>query len=88
MEAKERDTPHETFNGRFDALFGEDCRDSDGRLHHVRQGKFGMGLVVSYLSKINWTGFPLDLVELKLQRLVTELKYLQYVLTLVVCYPY
>jgi hypothetical protein len=33
-----------------------------------------MGLVVSYLSKINWNGFPLDLVELKLQRLVTELK--------------
>ncbi len=34
-----------------------------------------MGLVVSYLSKIDWTaGFPLDLVELKLQRLISELK--------------
>jgi len=88
IEAEEHDTPHETFNRRFDTLFGEDCCNSDGRLHHVHQGKFGMGLIVSYLSKINWTGFPLDLVELKLQCLITELRYLQYVLTLVVCYPY
>ena len=80
MNTEKHDTPHETFNRRFDALFAEDCRDSNGRLHLVRQGKFGMGLVVSYLSKINWsTGFPLDLVELKLQRLITELKGLQYV---------
>ena len=89
MNTEERDTPHETFNQRFDAMFAEDCRDSDGRLHHVRQGKLGMGLVVSYLSKINWTmGFPLDLVELKLQRLVTELKFLQCVLDLIICLPY
>ena len=61
-------------------MFGEDCRDSDGRLHYVHQGKLGMGRVVSYLSKINWTtGFLLDLVELKLQRLIVELKSLQYV---------
>jgi hypothetical protein len=80
MNTNELDTPHETFNRRFDAMFAEDCRNSDGHLHYVRQGKLGMGLVVSYLSKINWTtGFPLDLVELKLQRLVTELKSLQYV---------
>ena len=81
MNTEELDTPHETFNRRFDAIFGEDCRDSNGRLHHVRQGKLGMGLVVAYLSKINWmTGdFPLDLVELKLQRLITELKTLQLV---------
>ena len=61
-------------------MFAEDCCNSVGHLHYVRQGKFGMGLVVSYLLKINWmTGFPLDLVELKLQRLITELKNLQYV---------
>ena len=78
MSTKEGDTPYETFNRRFDALFGEDCRDSGGRLHHVRQGKLGLGLIISYLSKINWTkDFPLDLVELKLQRLVNELKDLQ-----------
>jgi len=88
MNAEECDTPHETFNQRFDALFAEDCRDSDGRLHYVCQGKLGMGLVVPYLSKMNWTGFPLDLVELKLRRLITELKHLQYVSNLVVRYPY
>jgi len=78
MNTKEGDTPHETFNHRFDALFGEDCHDSGGCLHYVHQGKLGMGLVSSYLSKINWTtGFPLDLVELKLQHLITELKLLQ-----------
>lgn len=80
MNSEEGDTPHETFNRRFDTMFAEDCRNSDGRLHYVRQGKLGMGLVVSYLLKINWsTGFPLDLVELKLQRLIAELKILQYV---------
>lgn len=80
MNTEEGETSHETFNRRFDALFGEDCRDSDGHLQHVRQGKLGMGTVVSYLSKINWTsGFPLDLVELKLKRLITELRLLQYV---------
>src|SRR5712692_7492592 len=75
MNTEEGETPHEIFNRHFDALFGEDCCDSRGRLHHLRQGKHGMGLVVSYLSKINWTaGFPLDLVELKLQCLISELK--------------
>jgi hypothetical protein len=82
MNSAEGETPHETFNRRFDALFAEDCRDSSGRLHHVRQGKLGMGLVVTYLSKLNWANFPLDLVDLKLQRLITELKLLQYVLTI------
>jgi hypothetical protein len=85
MNSEECETPHETFNRRFDALFAEDCRDSDGHLHHVRQGKLGMGLVVSYLSKINWTSFPLDLVELKLQRLVRELNNLQCVPNSIVC---
>jgi hypothetical protein len=88
MDSEEHDNPHETFNRRFDALFGEDCRNSDGRLDHIRQGKLGMGLVVLYLSKINWTiGFPLDLVELKLQRLIAELKHLRYVLNSIACYP-
>ena len=40
-----------------------------------------MGLVVSYLLKIDWTaGFPLDLVELKLQCLISELKVCQCIL--------
>jgi hypothetical protein len=78
MNTEESDVSFETFNQRFDALFGDDCRDSNGRLHHVLQGKFGMGVVVFYLAKINWTiDFPLDLVELKLQCLIRELKQLQ-----------
>ncbi|KAF8240519.1 hypothetical protein L208DRAFT_1232190 [Tricholoma matsutake] len=63
MNTKEGNTPHETFNHWFDALFGEDCCDPGGCLHHICQGKLGMGLVISYLSKLNWTkDFPLDLV--------------------------
>jgi len=77
MSKPEGEIAHETFNKRFDALFAEDCRNSDGRLLHIRQGKVGMGLVCSYLSKISWVGFPLDLVEMKLLRLVMELQYLQ-----------
>jgi hypothetical protein len=80
MNAGERDTAHETFNRRFDALFREDCRDASGRLLHICRGKLGLGLVTSYLSKIDWAdGFPLDIVELKLQRLLMELRHLQYV---------
>jgi len=51
MNSEECETPHETFNRCFDALFAEDCHDADARLHHVCQGKLGMALVVSYLSK-------------------------------------
>src|SRR6266478_3139421 len=76
-EGNGHDAPFETFNCRFDALFGEDCHDLHGRLHHICQGKLGMGLVVLYLSKINWADFPLDLVELKLQCLIAELQHLQ-----------
>lgn len=39
-----------------------------------------MGLICSYLLKCNWAdGFPLDIVEIKLQWLCAELKYLWYV---------
>src|SRR5258708_19279296 len=59
LNTKEGDIPHETFNHRFNALFGEHCRDSGGRLLHVRHGKLGRGLVISYLSTIHSTpGFP------------------------------
>src|ERR1700755_1139316 len=74
MNAGEHDTAHETFNRRFDALFGEDCRDASGHLLHVRRGKLGLGLVTSYLSKIDWVhGFPLDIIEIKLRHLLKEL---------------
>lgn len=81
MQTQQGDTPFETFNKRFDALFGQDCRDSDGRLHHIRQGKNGMGLICAYLNSIKWTSdIPLDLVEIKLLRLSTELRHLRYAL--------
>jgi hypothetical protein len=77
MNTDDCETAHETFNKRFDAMFGEDCRDLHGRLHHVRRGKLGLGLVCLYLSKLDWSEFPLDLVEIKLRRLLVELKHLQ-----------
>jgi hypothetical protein len=77
MKVEERETAHKTFNMRFDAMFGEDCRDSGGRLHHISRGKFGIACVCSYLAKVDWSDhFPLDLVEIKLQRLITELRYI------------
>ena len=80
MNIKEGDILHETFNCQFDALFEEDCCDPGGRLHHIYQGKLGMGLITSYLSKINWTkDFLWDLMELKLWCLIDGLKYLQWV---------
>jgi hypothetical protein len=79
MHTQEGDTPFETFNKRFDTLFGQDCRNSDGRLHHIRQGKNGMGIICAYLNTIDWTrNFPLDLAEIKLLRLKTELTHLRY----------
>ena len=78
LNAGTGETAHETFNKRFDALFAEDCRDSTGRLHHIRRGKLGMGLVCSYLSQVDWDdGFPFDLVEIKLKRLAGELNILR-----------
>ena len=78
MNTNEGNNPHEAFNRWFNALFGEDCHDSSGCLRHLRQGKLRMGLIISYLSKIDWTkDFPLDLVEIKLQPVVDELKHLQ-----------
>jgi hypothetical protein len=35
LNIKEGDTLHETFNCRFNTLFGEDCHDPCGHLHHV-----------------------------------------------------
>jgi hypothetical protein len=77
MKLGDRDLAHETFNMRFDAMFGEDCWDSGGHLQHISRGKYGIGCVCSYLAKIDWSdNFPLDLVEIKLQRLVTELRHI------------
>lgn len=72
----EGESAWQTFNKRFDALFGEDCRDASGRLCHIRRGEYGMDKVSTYLSSINFDDMPLDLVAIKLNRLKTELEYL------------
>lgn len=77
MKVDKRDMAHEMFNMQFDAMFGEDCRDSDGHLHHISREKFGLGCICSYLAKIDWSDdFPLNLVKIKLQCLLTELKHI------------
>jgi hypothetical protein len=71
---------HKTFNRHFDAMFGEDCQDAAGHLQYIHRGKLGLGHVCSYLSKIDWADdFPLGIVAIKLQRLLMELKHLQYI---------
>ena len=81
MDADGSETAHETFNKRFDAMFSKDCCDSTGCLLHIHKGKHGLGLICSYLSKINWAdNFPLDIAEIKLQRLIIKLKIIRYVL--------
>ncbi|KAJ7189247.1 hypothetical protein C8R46DRAFT_36579 [Mycena filopes] len=69
------DTLAGEFNRRFDNLFGEDCRDADGRLQNIRRGVEGMDCVVAYLESIHWktADIPLDLAQNKLQRLADAL---------------
>jgi hypothetical protein len=74
MSGNEGEDTWQTFNKRFDALFAEDCRDGQGRLHHIRRGEFGMDMVVQYLSTLDITLLPLDLVAKKLDRLEAELE--------------
>jgi hypothetical protein len=73
--------PWHTFNRRFDILFGEDCRDDKGRLHHLRRGPLGMGAICTYLKSLDLsnTCFMHELMEKKLTRLVQEIIYLLYV---------
>ncbi|KAH9477502.1 hypothetical protein JR316_0009720 [Psilocybe cubensis] len=70
----------ETFNHVTDILFKEyaDCRDEHGRFHYIRRGKLGMENFCVYIGKINWevSDIPLDLVGMKLERILDELKYL------------
>ncbi|KAJ7624110.1 hypothetical protein DFH06DRAFT_1446385, partial [Mycena polygramma] len=65
-----------TFNRRMDLLFGEDLRDSSGRLQHVRRGKHGMALVVTYLKSIQWGDMLIDIATIKLERIIAELEFL------------
>lgn len=77
--------PFENFNRIFDLLFKEDddCRDSNGRFHYLRRGKYGMNKLLSYLKNVPWSDESMaqayDLVKLKLDRVIGELDYLTYV---------
>ena len=69
-----------TFNRIFDILFKEDVeyRDENGRLRHILRGKYGMDKICAYLNGVQWSdpNIPLDLVKMKLDRLIEELLYL------------
>ena len=70
----------ETFNRRMDNLFGAELRDADGRLLNVKQGPFGMDMIIKYLDEACQAGNLMwDLALIKLDRLVVELKFLTYV---------
>jgi hypothetical protein len=73
---EEGESQWHTFNSRFDAVFGEDCRDkTTKKLHLIRRGPLGMELVANYLDRVNIKDpeLPLGLVIPKLQRLYNEL---------------
>lgn len=74
----------QTFNRRFDLLFAEDCRDVNGRLDKIRRGPLGMNNVCKYLKSIDLKtpGLFHDLMVKKLERVVQEVVYLMWVLSI------
>jgi hypothetical protein len=65
------------FNRRMDILFGEDVRNTNGRLANVVRGPLGMDLVMDYLSKAVTARYLLwEPVQLKLERLINELQWI------------
>ncbi|KAI0038954.1 hypothetical protein FA95DRAFT_1599976 [Auriscalpium vulgare] len=71
------ETTWETFNRRFDILFGENRRGPDGRLMNIRRGRYGMQNVVTYLNNIvGQPGMLYELMDIKLNRIIAELDYL------------
>ncbi|KAF8217568.1 hypothetical protein K438DRAFT_2037066 [Mycena galopus ATCC 62051] len=69
-------SPWGTLNRQLDKLFGVDTLE-DGGLKHIRRGEHGMYFVATHLAGLDWKSgkYPLDLVELKLQRIVEEMEY-------------
>jgi hypothetical protein len=70
------DAPAPTFTRRMDVLFGRDCRDTNGRLHHIRRGPLGMALFVNYLRGIDWStaAIPFVTASLKLLEIMKEME--------------
>jgi hypothetical protein len=77
--------PWQSFNRKFDILFGEDCRDNKGYLSNIRRGRYGMGAVCTYLKSINTedSWFLAELAVIKLERICQELIKLKCVLILI-----
>lgn len=66
----------ETFNRRFDLVFGDELRDENGRLQYFRRGEHGMDLVCKYLEAIKPSDALLwELASIKLTRLLNEMEY-------------
>ena len=69
MNSPEGESTWHTFNKHFDVLFGEDCHDSTGKLHHIHCGHLSMDKVCDYLSTLDVGSVPLDLATIKLVHL-------------------
>lgn len=69
-----------TFNRIFDILYKEDsdCCSEDCCLHYILCGKYGMDKICVYLNGVDWSesNIPLDLMKLKLDRVINELTFL------------
>lgn len=78
LQRKDRDaSAYENFVKGFDVLFGEDCRDQNGRFPAMRRGRYGMSNVVAYLGRIVEDSSMLhEPVMLKLERLEKEVRFL------------
>ena len=72
------DDAWQTFNRRFDLLFGDDLQNAEGRLLHIRRGKHGMGAVCIYLQSIDLDtpGLFHDLMVIKLTHVIEEIIHL------------
>lgn len=88
INGQQRETTWETCNYRLDQLFAEDCicRDEQGCFCHITRGQYRMTLVGAYLhllvsDKDMHKGMQnfWDLLDLKVQRILAELRYLWYV---------
>lgn len=71
------DDAFHTFNRRYDALFGLDCR-RHGRMIYVHRGERGMLAYCRYLESIDLSdkSLQLSLMELRLSTLIAELQLL------------
>ncbi|KAF5332340.1 hypothetical protein D9758_017443 [Tetrapyrgos nigripes] len=76
---EDAESPWEAFNRFFDRAFGEDTKDTNGRLQYISRGKHGMDSVNRYLASLSadqLVTMPLVAAHLKLVRLRDELSYL------------